>query len=59
VLARLGAFGVASCMALHAKLDLLREQDWARVIALVERQQAAIDRLDQRLAASGTADDLG
>jgi hypothetical protein len=46
-------------MALHAKLDLLREQDWARVIALVERQQAAIGRLDQRLAASGTADDLG
>ena len=31
-------------MALHAKLDLLREQDWARLIALVERQQRAIER---------------
>ena len=37
-------------MALHAKLDLLREQDWARVIALVERQQRAIEQLEQRLA---------
>ena len=44
-------------MTLHTKLDLLREQDWARVIALVERQQAAIERLEQRLAAGGTTDD--
>ena len=44
-------------MALHAKLDLLREQDWARVIALVERQQASIERLEQLLAAGGTTDD--
>ena len=37
-------------MALHAKLDLLREQDWARVIALLERQQSAIEQLERRLA---------
>ena len=41
-------------MALHAKLDLLREQDWARLIALVERQQRAIEELEQRLADRGT-----
>ena len=41
-------------MALHAKLDLLREQDWARLIALVERQQRAIEQLEQRLADRGT-----
>ena len=44
-------------MALHAKLDLLREQDWARVIALVERQQLAIEQLEQRLTAGGTPDE--
>ena len=43
-------------MALHAKLDLLREQDWARVIAVVERQQAAIEQLERRLAAGGATD---
>jgi uncharacterized membrane protein len=41
-------------MALHAKLDLLREQDWARIIALVERQQFAIEQLEQRLTAGGS-----
>jgi len=41
-------------MALHAKLDLLREQDWARLIALIERQQGAIEQLEQRLADRGT-----
>ena len=43
-------------MALHAKLDLVREQDWARVIALLERQQRAIEELERRLADRGTPD---
>lgn len=38
-------------MALHAKLDLLREQDWARLTATLERQAQAIEALEARLAA--------
>jgi uncharacterized membrane protein/uncharacterized membrane protein YeaQ/YmgE (transglycosylase-associated protein family) len=43
-------------MALHAKLDLVREQDWTRVIALLERQQRALEQLEERLAERGRPD---
>jgi uncharacterized membrane protein/uncharacterized membrane protein YeaQ/YmgE (transglycosylase-associated protein family) len=40
-------------MALHAKLDALRDQEWRRLAALVEEQQAALAQIQQRLGARG------
>lgn len=36
-------------MSLHAKVDVLREQEWVRLVALAERQQELLERLARRL----------
>jgi len=36
-------------VGLHTKLDLLREQEWLRLIGMVEEQQKVLERLNQRL----------
>ncbi|BCS32032.1 hypothetical protein TBR22_A12370 [Luteitalea sp. TBR-22] len=36
-------------MALHAKVDQLRERDWSRVIDILERQARVIEALERRL----------
>jgi len=38
-------------MSLHTKLDLLREQEWQRLLVLVERQQTMLDSIEKRLEA--------
>jgi uncharacterized membrane protein len=40
-------------MELHAKVDELRERDWARVLDIVERQARVIEALERRLDAGG------
>jgi uncharacterized membrane protein len=35
--------------AVHAKLDLLREQEWARLVHVIEEQQRALDTIQRRL----------
>ena len=37
--------------ALHTKLDLLREQEWLRLVGLVEEQRRALDEIQERLKA--------
>ena len=39
--------------ALHTKLDLLREQEWTRLLAVVEQQRQALDEIQRQLAAKG------
>ncbi|HME71303.1 MAG TPA: DUF1003 domain-containing protein [Myxococcota bacterium] len=34
-------------MALHSKLDELREQEWKRILELHDRQLAALDRIER------------
>ena len=36
-------------MALHTKLDLLREQEWLRLVSLVEGQQQVLNHIERRL----------
>jgi uncharacterized membrane protein len=38
-------------MALHAKLDLLRKQEWSRLVSLIERQQQTLEHVQGRLDA--------
>ena len=38
-------------MALHTKLDLLREQEWQRLLSLVEGQQQVLNHIERRLDA--------
>jgi uncharacterized membrane protein/uncharacterized membrane protein YeaQ/YmgE (transglycosylase-associated protein family) len=42
--------------AVHAKLDLLREQEWLRLLVMLEEQKQALERIDARLGSleSGT-----
>jgi len=42
-------------LSLHTKLDLLRDQDWLRLTRLVEEQQQALRRLEERLGDAGPA----
>jgi uncharacterized membrane protein/uncharacterized membrane protein YeaQ/YmgE (transglycosylase-associated protein family) len=39
--------------ALHTKLDLLREQEWTRLLGVVEQQRQALDEIQRQLAALG------
>jgi uncharacterized membrane protein/uncharacterized membrane protein YeaQ/YmgE (transglycosylase-associated protein family) len=41
--------------ALHTKLDLLREQEWTRLLAVVEQQRQALDDIRRQLAQGGPA----
>jgi len=36
-------------MSLHAKVDVLREQEWLRLVTLVEHQQTLLEQLGHRL----------
>lgn len=38
-------------MSLHTKLDVLREQEWLRLVDVVARQQESLDRIERRLNA--------
>ena len=38
-------------MALHTKLDLLREQEWQRLVSIVEEQQQVLNHIERRLDA--------
>jgi uncharacterized membrane protein/uncharacterized membrane protein YeaQ/YmgE (transglycosylase-associated protein family) len=38
-------------MALHTKLDLLREQEWQRLVSIVEEQQQVLNQIAHRLDA--------
>jgi len=40
-------------LALHTKLDLLREQEWMKLAQLIEEQQRALERIERRLGAAG------
>jgi uncharacterized membrane protein len=42
--------------ALHTKLDLLREQEWTRLLSVVEQQRQALDDIQRQLAALGDRD---
>ena len=44
-------------MSLHAKLDLLREQEWLRMVELIERQEERLDRIERRLESLSRAED--
>jgi len=39
-------------LALHTKLDLLREQEWMRLARIIEEQQQTLARIEQRLGAA-------
>ena len=41
-------------MSLHTKLDILRDQEWRRLVSLVERQQEALDRIQRHLDTANT-----
>jgi uncharacterized membrane protein/uncharacterized membrane protein YeaQ/YmgE (transglycosylase-associated protein family) len=41
-------------MALHSKVDELREQDWKRILELHDRQLAALDRIERALGERAT-----
>ncbi len=36
-------------MALHSKMDLLREHEWSRLVMVIERQQQTLEQLQRRL----------
>ena len=36
-------------MALHSKMDLLREHEWSRLVTVIERQQQTLEQLQRRL----------
>ena len=40
-------------VALHAKLDAAREQEWARMAELIVGQDARLQRIEERLGSSG------
>lgn len=40
-------------MALHTKVDLLREQEWLRLVSVVERQQELLEGVARRLDVPG------
>lgn len=41
-------------LALHTKLDLLREQEWMRLARIIEEQQQTLARIEQRLGAANS-----
>jgi len=43
--------------SVHTKLDLLREQEWHRLVKILEDQQAALDGIRQQLAAMPPGND--
>jgi uncharacterized membrane protein/uncharacterized membrane protein YeaQ/YmgE (transglycosylase-associated protein family) len=45
--------------ALHTKLDLLREQEWTRLLSVVEQQRHTLDDIQRQLAALGDRDPRG
>jgi len=37
--------------AVHAKLDMLREQEWLRLLVMLEEQQRTLESISSRLKA--------